>query len=294
MSVPVIRRAESPFRGAHGQVLFRRAWLPPEPERVLLFVHGFAEHSGRYEHVATWFAARGCAVHAYDQQGHGHSEGPRGHARRFGDLLDDLEQHLDTLRRAHSGLPVFVVGHSMGGLVAATFARERQAEVAGYVLSGPALSVRVSRANAIFARVARHLAPRLTRSAGIPPEALSRDPEVVRAYIEDPLVFEAISVSLAAGLLEAAQRTLAGAAEVRAPMLLLHGEADRLCPVEGSRRFYEKLAVPDKRLCVYPGLYHEIFNEPEQLRVFQDLLDWLTGRKRSAAGEAAPAEDGAG
>lgn len=284
VSVPVIRRSESPFEGARGHTLYRRAWLPPEPERVLVLVHGFAEHSGRYEHVGAWFAARGCAVHAYDQQGHGRSSGPRGHVRRFSDLLDDLGGFLAAVRGEHPGLPVFPVGHSMGGVVVASFARERQPEVAGCVLSAPALLLRVSRWEALLARVASRVAPRFARDAGIPPEWLSRDPEVVRGYIEDPLVFEKSTSSLAAGFFAAARRTLEGGADVRTPMLLLHGEADRLCPAEGSRRLYAQLTVPGKRLCLYPDLYHEIFNEPEQARVFGDLLDWVTSRKSGAAG----------
>ena len=136
MEQTAIRRTESQLSGARGTSLFCRAWLPPDPERVLLLVHGLAEHSGRYEGAGAWFAARGCAVHAYDQQGHGKSAGVRGHVRRFSDYLDDLEVLLRFVCERHRDLPVFLVGHSMGGLVVASFARERDPEVAGAVTSG--------------------------------------------------------------------------------------------------------------------------------------------------------------
>ena len=118
---------ESHLTGATGHSLFRRAWLARTPERVVVLVHGYAEHSGRYEHVGAHLAERGAAVHAYDQQGHGKSGGTRCHVRRFGDLLDDLEGFVGVVRAEHSGLPVFVVGHSMGGLVVAAYAREHAA-----------------------------------------------------------------------------------------------------------------------------------------------------------------------
>jgi len=279
----VIRRTESYFAAGRGRSLFRRAWLPPEPQRLLVLVHGYAEHSGRYEHVGAWFAARGCAVHAYDHQGHGRSDGVRGHLRRFGDLLDDLDVFLAEVRGEHPGLPAFVVGHSMGGLVVAAFVRERCPELAGAVTSGAALSLAEVPSGALLLalRLLRRVVPRFGMTRPIAPEALSRDPEVGRAYLDDPLVFRRMSVSLAAEMFDAGRRTLPGGADVRLPMLLLHGEADPLCPAAGSQTFYEQLGTAGSDLRVYPGLRHEIFNEPEQESVFADLLEWLREREGS-------------
>jgi alpha-beta hydrolase superfamily lysophospholipase len=283
VEVPVIRRTESYFAAGRGRSLFRRAWLPPEPQRLLVLVHGYAEHSGRYEHVGAWFAALGCAVHAYDHQGHGRSDGVRGHLRRFADLLDDLEVFLAGVRGEHPGLPAFVVGHSMGGLVVAAFVRERRPELVGAVTSGAALSLaEVPSGTLLLAlRLLRRVVPRFGMTRPIAPEALSRDPEVGRAYLDDPLVFRRMSVSLAAEMFDAGRRTLPGGADVRLPMLLLHGEADPLCPAAGSQTFYEQLGTAGSDLRVYPGLRHEIFNEPEQESVFADLLEWLREREGS-------------
>ena len=286
MSHPVIRRTESHFHGARGHSLLQRAWLPREPEQVLLLVHGYGEHSGRYEHVGAWLAARGCAVHAFDQQGHGRSSGRRCHVRRFGDFLDDLAIVQARAAAQHPGLPLFPVGHSMGGLIVASYARERSPDVAGVVLSGPALALGddVPKGRLLAARLLRWLAPWLAVPAGLDAEGLSRDPAVVRAYIDDPLVYDRMTLSLAAELFAAIERTAGGAGDVGVPVLLLHGGADPLCPERGSRAFHAGLRPDGCDLRVYPELRHEIFNEPERESVFEDLLGWV--RARAGAREA--------
>jgi alpha-beta hydrolase superfamily lysophospholipase len=273
----VIRRVESALVSPTGRSLFRRSWLPEHAEHVLLLVHGFAEHSGRYEHLGAWFAARGCAVHAYDHQGHGRSEGRRGHVRRFGDLLDDLDAMLAAVRAEHPEGRPHLVGHSMGGLVVAASLCERAPEVASAVTSGAALAVSegFSRGRLLAARGLRWVAPRLALDAGLDPQGLSRDPEVVRAYVEDPLVFRRMTTSLAVELVQAIERTASRAATVRVPLLMLHGQDDPICPPAGTIRFFEALVVEPRRIELYPGLRHEIFNEPEQARVFEDVLAWV-------------------
>jgi len=277
----IIRRTESHVPGAGGTRLFYRQWLPPEPTCALLLVHGLAEHSGRYEPMAAWFAERGCAVHAYDHRGHGHSDGPQGHLRRFDDYLDDLSAILDRVREQHPTLPVYLVGHSMGGLVVAAFVRERSSDIAAAVTSGAALQLSDDRPGWMIpaARILGRLLPRLRMDNGIDPEDLSRDPEVVRAYVADPLGFTKITTSLASQLFDAIHRTGVGGKDVRLPMLILHGEADSICPAEGSRAFHAQLDPAQSSLRIYPELRHEIFNEPEREQVFEDLLAWLRERK---------------
>jgi alpha-beta hydrolase superfamily lysophospholipase len=248
---------------------------------VLFLVHGLAEHSGRYEPMASWFAERGSAVHAFDLRGHGLSEGARGHLRNFDEYLDDVAVVLDRVRSTHPNLPIFLVGHSMGGLIVATFARERRPDIAAVVTSGAALQIREGLPGWMVpaARILSHLLPRLRMSNEIDPDDLSRDPEVVRAYIEDPLVFDKITTSLASQVFGAIRRTAAGGKDVRLPMLLLHGGADPICPAEGSRAFHAQLDGAQSRLCIYPELRHEIFNEPEREQVFETLLGWVRERK---------------
>jgi acylglycerol lipase len=272
-----IRRTEAQLSGARGEVLFRREWRGPAPARSLLLVHGLAEHSGRYEHFGAWFAERGCAVHAYDLIGHGRSDGARGHLRRFSDFLDDLDAMLQFVRERDPELPIVLVGHSVGGLVVTAFASERGPDVAGIATSGAALmlSSDVSPRTVALANVLAPALPRLRLDAKIDPAGLSRSPEVVQAYGEDPLVFSKVTLSFAKSLFGAIRRSASAGSRIRVPMLLLHGEDDPICPVMGSRLLFSQLEVGRAALTTYPGLLHEIFNEPEHEQVFEDLLGWL-------------------
>jgi alpha-beta hydrolase superfamily lysophospholipase len=272
-----LRRSESSLEGSGGLCLFRRAWLPPQPRRVMLLIHGFAEHSGRYEAPGAWFAARGCAVHAYDQRGHGRSDGMRGHVERFDEFLDDATILLDAVKAEHPGLPVVLVGHSMGGLILASFLRERRPAVAAAVSSCAAFQLddALSAWRLRLARLTRRVAPRASIAANLPLAGLSRDPEVIRQYEEDPLVFHKLTVSLALEMFDAARRLHGGAADVKVPLLVLHGEDDPIAPPQGSRGFSAGLVSPGSDLRIYPGLRHEIFNEPEAESVYADVVTWL-------------------
>jgi alpha-beta hydrolase superfamily lysophospholipase len=265
------------FAARGGLALLRRSWIPERPTRLLAVVHGLAEHSARYDDVARWFAARGFAVTAYDQRGHGESEGPRTHAASFDLLLDDLERFLVAARDEAPGLPLVLLGHSMGGLLVASLLAERRPRVAAAVLSGPALAIADSLSpwRAWMARSLSRLAPRLPIPRPVNADDLSRDPAVVAAYLSDPLVPRRISARLAASLLEAAAGVVERAVAVDVPVLLVHGEDDRLCPIGGSVAFRARLRPPGCELLRYPGLRHEVLNEPERERVMGDALAWI-------------------
>ena len=277
----VVRRSNSYFVAPDGTRLFRRSWLPSKPQRTLALVHGFAEHSGRYDHVGAWFATRDFAVHAYDHRGHGRSDGERGHVDSFSQLLDDLESFLDLVRGEHSESPLVLLGHSLGGLVVATLLAERKPDLLCAAISAPPLELGpgVSRMRLRVARTWRRFRPQLRLGAGISSSDLSRDVEVARAYDGDPLVFKRATASFAVEMLDAVERTGSAGMHVQVPLLLLHGEADRVCPPRGSRAFHGQLRGEGHRLCLYPKLRHEILNEPEQEQVFEDLLSWVLERE---------------
>lgn len=277
MSEKPLRRIEGSFTAADGLTLFRRAWLPDEPSRTLLVVHGFGEHSGRYDELGAWFAARGCAVHAFDHRGHGRSAGIRTHVERFAELLDDLAAFHAIVREEHASAPVTLLAHSMGGLVALAYLAERRPLVSGAIVSGPALATdrAVPRSRLVLARLLRRVAPKLALAAGLDVTGLSRDAEVVRRYVEDPLVVRTMTASLGAELLAAAAATRSRAAAIAAPVLLLHGKQDPLCPVAASEEFASQLTASGSALRVYPELRHEIFNEPEREQVFADAWRWV-------------------
>jgi lysophospholipase len=179
----------------------------------------------------------------------------------------------------------------MGGLIATAFLVDRHPAIESAVTSGAGLALGqgVSGFRIALARLLRRLIPRFSLGSGLDPNGLSRDPQVVQAYIEDPLVFRSMTTSLAAELLSAIPRTVARAAEVTVPMLMLHGEEDPLCPAQGSRDFLAGVTVTGSELRIYPNLRHEIFNEPEREQVYQDMLDWI---ERVAAGRERGVGDG--
>lgn len=277
-----IRRVEGRFAVGRRPSLFRRAWLPAAPpSRAVVLVHGFAEHTGRYDAFGTWLAERGCAVHAYDQRGHGRSAERLGHIGPFEGLLDDLDAFLAWVADAHPGLPLYLVGHSMGGLVVTTHLRERRPDIAAAVVTGPALSIapEVSPLQRRLARLLRRLWPGLRLRVGIDPQGLCRDPEVVRRYVEDPLVFERVEAGFVAEMFDTIERTAAGPSEIEVPLMVLHGEADPLCLSEASERFHAGLPVSGSQLRLYPELRHEILNEPERESIWADILDWIESRE---------------
>lgn len=267
------------FAGVGGLALRRRRWSGARVDRVIALVHGFAEHSGRYDAVARRLVERGFRVHAFDQRGHGESEGPRNHADRFELLLDDIERFLALVRREEGPRPIVLLGHSMGGLEVIRLLADRRPGVAAAVASGPALAVGkgVSSLRMTLARALSAVTPRLPVPTGLPASGLSRDPEVVRAYEADPLISTVASARLAAELLRAAGSAQACAAKLEIPLLIVHGEADPLCDVQGSREF-ARLAGARVELRTYPGLLHEVLFEPEGPQVLGDVVAWIEQR----------------
>lgn len=283
-----IRRIEGRLSLDGGRWLFRRSWLASESRRAIAIVHGFGEHSGRYDHVATFLAARGADVHAFDLRGHGRSSGRRGHVDSFADYLDDVERFLEVVRAASEGMPLTLLGHSMGGLITTSLAVEREPEISSLVTSGAALAVspELSGAKITLARILRHIAPRFAMDAGLDPNAICTDSEVVRRYVEDPLVHGTSTLAHAAAMFDQIDRVAGAGARVSIPVLMLHGTLDRLCPPQGTQRFFESLpgaageaAAPAAALQMYERSSHEILNDVEQAAVLADIQSWIEARE---------------
>jgi alpha-beta hydrolase superfamily lysophospholipase len=255
--------------------LYRRAWEPAgEPRAVVALVHGLGEHSGRYERLASRFTDAGLAVVAIDLRGHGRSPGARGDTR-FAPALDDLDALVAPCRER--GVPVFVYGHSLGALLAVLWLVERPAPpIAGVVVSAIGLhsALREQEIKVRAARVLGRAVPKMRVKSGIDPATLSRDPEVVRAYRADKLVHNAVSLGFGLDALEAIDTIVDGAPRLAVPLLVIHGGDDALAYASGAREL-AALAPGVCTLEVYDGLYHEVHNEPEQERVFTDVLAWM-------------------
>ncbi len=257
--------------------LYGRGWLPEKPKAVVCLVHGHGEHVGRYEHVAFALAERSYALFGFDLRGHGKSAGPRGHTPSYEALRDDIHAFCQQVRERYPALPRFLYGHSMGGNLVINYALRRQPELRGIVATGPwlELAFQPPALQVMLGRLMNRLAPTFTQDSGLDTKALARDERVVQAYENDPLVHSKISARLFVSMYETGRWALRHASMFPLPLLLMHGEADRLTSAEASRRFAE--AVPGGRctLRLWSGFYHEIHNEPEKAQVMQVLLDWL-------------------
>lgn len=282
---------QNPFTTFDGETLAIYDWPVPKTDHlraVVLIVHGLGEHAWRYERLASELIHMGYMVRAYDQRGHGESVGVKGCLPSRNALLKDFAEVVDdtqTLICKRHNLPLVVLGHSMGGLVAALWVArhihkygDAPCPVNALVLSSPALTVPVNVGQRLLLNTLPRWMPNLVVSNGINPEHLSHDPEVVAAYKADPLVHDRISPRLGQFLAQGGQRVLAYASKWSVPTLLLYAGSDRLVDPEGSRRFAE-LAPKDlvQHHC-YPKLYHEIFNELHRQEVVEHLLRWLERR----------------
>jgi acylglycerol lipase len=269
---------------APGRFAYWQAWLPRGLARaVVVIVHGIHEHSGRYAHVGTRLAAAGFAVYAADHRGHGRSGGRRANIERMALIVADLSSFVRFAAERHAGLPVFMVGHSLGGLIALYWATEPGTSLAGLVVSGPAVEVMVGSAlQRRLAGVLSALVPNLGVAAVDAEEKISRDPEVVRAYREDPLVYRGkIKARTGAEILATLESLPARLSRLSVPLLLLHGTDDRICALTGTEMVHDTVSSADKTLRRYRGLYHEVFNEPEREAILTDVISWLTRHLRA-------------
>lgn len=258
-------------------------WLLPgtqRPRGVVLIVHGLGEHAGRYATLSGLLNAWGFCVRVYDQRGHGTSDGARGVLPTQEALLHDLDDVLaDTRRLAHTWTcPVLLLGHSMGGLVAATFVLRGRAPVDALVLSSPALDAGLGGLQKALVALMLRIAPNLALSNGLDASRLSHSAAVVQAYRQDPLVHDRISARLARFIDENGPRVVAAAAQWTVPTLLMYAGDDGLVRPAGSRAFEAQAPAQVVSSHCFEGLYHEIFNELDPVPVMQLLRHWLDRR----------------
>ena len=284
LTVPrAFSRDEVPTAHAEGTLpsgQYWQAWTAADPSGVVVLVHGVHEHSGRYSHVARWLAAAGYAVYAVDHPGHGRSPGRRGNIASMSAAVDGVSMLVRLAGQRHPGIPLFVYGHSLGGLIALQYLTGAPDErIRGAVVSAPALDTTAATG------VQRILAPMLSRvlpNAGVlalDAETISRDPRVVAAYRSDPLNYTGrmrartgSEMMLAAAAMPRRLRSLT------LPLLVVHGGADRLMPLAASHLVQTHAGSTDVTLKIYDGLYHEPHNEPEQDEVLSDIVAWLDAR----------------
>ncbi len=266
------------FKGTRDTNIYYQYWLPEgAPKAILLVVHGLAEHSGRYMNLVNLLVPSGHAVYGMDLIGHGKSDGKRAYVERFQEYTKTLKTYFDMIRAWQPKRPIFLIGHSMGGLISGAYLLKHQDELAGAVLSGPSIKVpdNISQAIIFIGKMLSIIMPK----AGLiklDPGGVSKDPAVVESYVNDPLVFTGKATArLGAELIKTMQEVTKQAAKITLPILIAQGSDDKLVDPGGARLLYDSIRSTDKTIKIYNGLYHEIFNEPEHKQVLNDVKTWI-------------------
>lgn len=271
------------WKSTDGLEMYAQSWRPEEtPRAVVCLVHGLGEYSGRYTHVGRAFTDAGFALVAFDLRGHGKSGGQRGHFPSLDLLMDDIHQLIHQGNEKFPGLPVFLYGHSLGGLLVLNYATYDEHSLSGVIATGAGLRSPVleQKAKIALSKVLGSLLPAVTIPTGLDANGISRNPEVVRTYKNDPLVHDVATLSAARVGVSAVDRAFSHAGEFSTPLLLMHGTADSVTYSRGSQEF--AALVPENcTLKLWEGLYHEIHNEPEHDEVLAFMIKWLNSQLRN-------------
>ena len=267
---------ENYFEGLHGTKLFFQTWIPKSlPKAIIQIIHGYSEHGGRYLNVVNELIPRSYAIYVSDHRGHGKSEGLRAYVKSFNHFVEDQKRFYDLIRSNHPNLPLFVLGHSMGSVAARLFVAKYPEGITGLILSGA--GIKIGSMNPFFKFVADILfifLPKM-RIAMDTADYLSHDPEVVRSYREDDLVFKKSTIQLGVEFIKSLRKSIRLSKKIQIPTLVQAGSKDKL--LTHAKRNAELLIMKDRTIKIYEGLYHEVYNELEKDRkiVLKDLGDWI-------------------
>ncbi len=275
-----MKHIEGIFNNAQKACIYYQGWLPEgEAKAVLFIVHGLGEHSGRYMNVVNHFVPLGYAVYGFDHVGHGKSDGGREEIQRFEDYTDPLTTYYNMVKGWQAGKPIFILGHSLGGLIATYYLLDNPEKFKGAIISAPAIKISesISSMTITMSKILSKIAPKAGVLA-LDVSGISRDPEVVKAYVNDPMVFHGKTPArLAAEMLRAMLRVKAEVSRIALPFITVQGSQDKLVDPGGAQMLYNGASSQDKTIKIYDGFYHEVFNEPEREVVLKDVETWLAG-----------------
>ncbi|MGL4608291.1 MAG: lysophospholipase [Trueperaceae bacterium] len=265
------------LRTSDGLQLYTQSWLPDSPKAVVILSHGYAEHSSRYQHLANHLVRNGFGVYALDHRGHGRSEGERANVKVFNEYIHDLNTFVNKVREKHPHLKRFLLGHSMGGAIAAQLVLEQPNQVTGLLLSSPYLinAVAVPAPLLAVSGVVSRVLPGLP-TIKLNSKDISRDATIVTAYDTDPLNYRGgTKARFGKELMGAGKYVLSRASSIKLPLLIMAGTGDKIASPEGSKQLFNRVGSSDKTLKTYDGYYHEILNEFGKEKVYEDILVWL-------------------
>jgi acylglycerol lipase len=276
-----VKRVDDKWKAWDGTTFFIHGWEPENgsPRALVVFVHGLGEHTSRYAHVGKVLSKSGYALVGFDLRGHGKSGGARGHISSLDVIMQDIGQFFRLMEDRYPGIPQFLYGHSLGGLLTLAYGILHGAHLRGVVATGPGLrsSLQEQKAKVAVVRMLGLLLPTMTLPSGLDVDMISRDAAIVEAYRKDALIHDRVSLGLGNAALRAIDLCFARAGEFPVPLLLMHGKEDKIAYSSGSEEFAELLraAGKDVTLKLWNGLYHEVHNEPGNEEVFRFMVEWL-------------------
>src|SRR3990167_361660 len=282
-----MKRREEKLLSSDNKELFARYWEAEKPKYNLIIIHGFAEHSGRYDQFASDLTKDGISSFSFDLRGHGKSQGERGFIKNFNEFYDDISMFTERIRNSRGALPLFLFGHSLGGLLAFRFKQLKKSdEIKGVILSSPlfGLAINDPKFKKVMVPAMKLLAPRITLYNEVDPTLLSHDRRVVDDYIKDPLVHNRASAPFFYGLFDEMGKALQKAPMWQNPLLVQYADEDKIVDISAIEKLCSVIAPKWITKIKYNGFYHEIFNEVDKKVPLQDLKGWINSRVAVQAG----------
>jgi alpha-beta hydrolase superfamily lysophospholipase len=273
-----MKHSEDTFSSTDGLQLYFQTWLPDESMKALIvLVHGFNDHSGRYSNLINHMVTKGIGICGYDLRGHGRSQGKRGHVQEWVFFRNDLQRFLDKTYLTYPETPIILMGHSMGGLIVLNYLIHHPEEKISMVITSSPLMAQpdISPLVVLISKILSRIWPAFSVNARLNKTVLSRNPEVITAYQEDPLIHDTGTARLGTELTKTIDWTQAHAQNFSQPLLMYHGDADALVPIEGTQLFFKNAGSATKDLYIYPGGFHELHNDLDYKQVFSDLTNWI-------------------
>jgi len=276
-----MNETDGKFPVSGGVELAYREWPAPDPKAGLIILHGFGEHCGRYQALAEDVNHAGISCYTFDMRGHGKSPGKRGYIESFSQYYDDLHEFIRFVKNKHQDVPLFLFGHSFGGLVALRYVQQfNPKEFKGVILSSPllGLAIKVPKYKRLFLPVMKTVAPKLTLNNEINTQLLSHDPTVAEKYDSDPLVHDQASAPFFYGMLEEMAKSMQRAPEWDSPLLVMYASEDKIVDINAIERVCSAMPSSNLQSVRFDGFYHEIFNEVERSKPINQLIEWIMER----------------